>query len=253
MSAKPERSQKDEKSDAPAGTTDVPTAEPRSEAEGSIGTACADESPRESVARQGLWEKIGSWFVQSRVAKFLKQHEEHLSEFFSPIWIGFVVTCILAATDVANTFLGKSSDTWYQFVQDALTKVKPSLLETGLALICLSLVLSGWIWNGFFKRRILQPLLEFLHHVVMLGAGAVVAVLARIVIGVLFQAPVADAAVAAQAAYGLGILLVAGGQMQFAVWYAKLKEDSLEKILSKKVQSGLGLIGLVVYGVLKLT
>lgn len=87
----------------------------------------------------------------------------------------------------------------------------------------------------------------------MLGAGAVVAVLARIVIGVLFQAPVADAAVAAQAAYGLGILLVAGGQMQFAVWYAKLKEDSLEKILSKKVQSGLGLIGLVVYGVLKLT
>lgn len=79
------------------------------------------------------------------------------------------------------------------------------------------------------------------------------AVLARIVIGVIFQAPVADAAVIAQFAYGLGILLVAGGQMQFAVWYAKLNDDSLEKILSKQVQSGLGLIGLVVYGAMRIT
>ena len=187
------------------------------------------------------WRKFTVFKRRSRIGKLFKQGAPHIEEFLGPVLSGVVVALAMAGYDKYQALLSKTSSYENKFVEEAVSKVKPELLGFGFCLIVLCLFLSGWPLTKWIRRWVLLPFLQFCHHLLLVGAGALFVMLGH----ALFER--ASGAVVAQLIFGLYILLLAGAEMQFGCWYAKTNQTDLDKILSVNWQIFLGFVAAAIF------
>lgn len=201
----------------------------------------SDEKRPQVLQQHGSFSRFSKWFEQSRIGMLLIQGNREIEEFFAPIGSGFILTMVLFAHDFVNTKLGRHSDNGFSFVERSVAEIKVEFLVYGLGLMCLCLTFTDWSPTKYIRRFILLPLLRFFHHLVLVSAGAVLALLLSLI------ATHGEAATIGMAISGLIILLGAGCEMQAGCRYAELSQDKLVKMLPVPVQIGLGIFALVLF------
>lgn len=175
----------------------------------------------------------------TRVGSLFIHHQKKLERFVGPVLGGIVVSAVLYLVDVLFSARSSTTGRALHFIEATVKHIDATVIVLGAFLVALCAAMTGWLPIRSIRRIVVLPFVEFIHHSVLLGAGALIALIAG---AVWSGEPVA---VVGTLVIGALTLLIGGAEAQIAVWYCQAKEEELYGgLMPKAWHVGFGLIGL---------
>jgi hypothetical protein len=180
-----------------------------------------EEGESDAAAASQLLRNLAT----SRVAKTIKRHGHSIEHFLSPVIAGAAAAGLLHLLDVVGSNSSRPASRAVKFIEASVEHVHADIILLGAALLFLCLALIGSPLARWTRRLLVLPLIQLLHHVCLVGAGALFALVAAAIVG--------GGSLQVSATLGAGalFLLLGGAEMQLGEMISRMSDDELSKHL----------------------
>jgi hypothetical protein len=187
-------------------------------------------------AQPGLLERI----TKSRLAVKGRPFRHDGLEVADALLEGIVVATLLLLLDNWIPAL-KGEGRAIEFVNASVKHVDGSIILLGLLLLSLAVLFTDWRPTWLVRRLMVMPVLQFSRDVLLVGAGAIVAVVVATMFDTGWDARVSSVI------SPVSTLLLGGVEMQAGLWYCRASEDQRRKLLPVWAQNVVGLVSTIVF------